>query len=130
MNKIKEVADKHVTLRRYSLSGIKDVESAIEWFGKARKISCLTTEYITLKDLTNRNDEGNMSKQLSPDVDINDIYNELSVREIDKVSLSGEYKNKPIVIGVDLNDKTVSITVRNKNRADIEEIEKLLGLDD
>ncbi len=130
MSKINEVKDKYVILRTYTLTEVNDIDSAVEWIEKVKKLPKLITKYISLEDTTHRSDEGNTSKQLSFSADKSEIYKEIKSGQIDDISLNAKYAEKPVVIGVDLNDKTVFITARNKNKADIEEMEKLLGLND
>lgn len=44
------------------------------------------------------------------------------------ISINGEYDNVPVVIGVDLRNRNIFLTTRNKIPADIKSIEKKLQL--
>ena len=128
MSRIDINQDKHLTVWRYSNSEIYDTLSACEWIVKAAKVPSIEVDYYTLRDLTNRNDEGNTSSQLSGKANLSEMYGKVQEADIDIISMTGAYQGKLIVIGVDLRSKTISVTLNNSNSKLIDDIETLLQL--
>ena len=128
MSKIREVKNAHNKTTYYSIVSIYDNYSAVEWIGKVLGNNCLCVDYIILKDLSNRSDEGNTNKQLSPKVSIEDINREIKQRETDIISVTGQFDGKPLVVGVDLREHIAFVTTRNSRPANITSIEQQLNL--
>ncbi len=130
MGRIDVNKDRHLTVWRYTDERVYDLKSASSWIAKAAKIPSLETDYISLRDLTNRNDEGNNSSQISGKSSSIEIYNKAQKADIDSISLTGKYKGKLIVVGVNLRNRFISITLKNSSIDLIKEIQGALNLDD
>ena len=129
MERINVIKDKHLTLWKYSFGRI-DLQSTCSWFASISKTPGLETDYISLEDLTNRNDEGNTSSKIFGEFISSDIYDKVKKAVIDTISLTGKYKGKLIVFGVDLRNGVFFITLENKNADFINEIENVLSLEE
>ena len=88
----------------------------------------LVVDYIHYKDLQNRSDEGSTSVRLNADVSLSEMINNYNNRNVDIITIVGEYDNALVVIGVDLRHRNVFLTTRKKIPADIKSIEKKLQL--
>ena len=130
MGKVDVNRDRHLTVWRYSDNRVYDLKSACVWISKIVDIPSIETNYISLRDLTNRNDEGNTSTQISGEASSSEIYDKAKEADADIISLTGKYKGKLIVTGVDLRDKMISITLKNSSAKLIDEIQDALGLAD
>lgn len=128
MSRLNEKKNAHNTITYYFVESVNDNRSTACWMASLLKNNILVSEYITLKDLANRNDEGNTNKQLTAKATYDEIVKELDQREIDIISITGKFDGKPIVVGVDLRDCHVFVTTRNKESADLRMIEKQLDL--
>ena len=130
MSRIESKSDRHITIWRYRISEVKDKKSACTWLIKVMHESMFEWEYLSLRDLVNRSDEGNSSMQIIGEIEVNDLYDNVKETSADFISLTGEYREKIIVIAVDLRTKNISITLKNKNKNMISEIENQLHLVD
>ncbi len=128
MGRIDVSQGKHLTMWRYSDENVYDLESSCAWIAKIAKAPYLETEYISLRDLMNRSDEGNASSQISGQTSCSDIYNKVKETDVDIISLTGKYKGDLIVAGVDLRNRIISITLKNRRRDLIEEIQEAFDL--
>ena len=88
----------------------------------------LIVDYIYYSDLQNRSDEGSGSVRLNADVSLSEMINNYNNRNVDIITIVGEYDNALVVIGVDLRNRNVFLTTRKKIPADIKSIEKKLQL--
>ena len=129
MGRIDVNRDKHVTVWRYSDNRVYDLKSACDWLAKIIEIPSVEINHISLRELTNRNDEGNTSKQTSGCASSLEIYHIAQEIDADIISLTGKYKEKLIVIGVDVRDRLIYITLKNSSANLIDEIQDALGLD-
>ena len=128
MTFIKEkISDYNIT-RYYSLEHVNSLISAVNWLSEVRNIDGIMTKHIDYSDEMNRSDEGSNSIQFSGKTDLDILKQEINNRSIDRISLTGKYKEKPVVIGIVLPDYMVGITIRQKDPADLESLEKLLKL--
>lgn len=95
---------------------------------EARALDGVSISYILLSDLLNRSDEGSDSIRLSGDAGPEDIEDEVNKRNIDMISAYGTFRDKPVVIGINLIRTEVFITIRKSSPADIDALEKELSL--
>ena len=130
MSRIESNSDRHATIWRYKISEIKDRKAACTWLIKIMHESMFEWEYLSLRDLMNRSDEGNSSMQIIGEIKVNDLYDNVKKTSADLISLTGEYREEIIVVAVDLRTKNISITLKNKNKNLISEIENQLHLVD
>ena len=128
MSRIEFNSDRHVTIWRYKISEIKDIKAACTWLIKVMHESMFAWEYLSLRDLMNRSDEGNSSMQIIEEIKVNELYDNVKKTSSDLISLTGVYKEEIIVVAVDLRTKNISITLKNKNKNLISEIENQLHL--
>ena len=122
-----KISDYNIT-RYYSLEHINSLISAVNWLSEVRNIEGIMTKHIDYSDETNRSDEGSNSIQFSGTISLDILKQELNNRPIDRISLTGKYNEKSVVIGIGLHDFMVGITIRQKDPADLESLEKLLKL--
>lgn len=128
MSMIEEIDNgTHIT-RYYTISKISSDIEALEWLSSVRDIPKLNVGYIYYCDLMNRSDEGSGNIRLDPKVNIDTMRSKFQERDVDLISLIGEFNEKPVVIGVDLNAKQEYITIRKKAPANLETLEKELKL--
>lgn len=129
MSLLKERSDKINLTRWYSISQVKTVDDAVTWLSDVRKIPDVSTNYFYFVDLINSFDEGTSeSVQLEANVSLNDMEKCARENSIDVISLIGEYDGHPVVVGVDLYKKQAYITIRKKDPADIDALERELNL--
>lgn len=76
----------------------------------------------------NCSDEGSSNVQLDAQVAVDTMKQELEMRDVDIITLNGTFTGKPLVIGVDLRNNLVYLTIRKRMPADVELIEKILKL--
>lgn len=110
----------------YKVSGVTNVENAIRWINSVRYLSGIVVAYILLTDLADRSDEGSESIQLNHEISFEDLKNKIRERNIDLISITGTYFDKPIVLGVDLRGYYVFITIRKSNAVDVNALEVAL----
>lgn len=128
MTLIREKLSDYNITRYYSLEHVNSLISAVNWLSEVRNIEGIMTKHIDYSDETNCSDEGSTSIQFSGTTSLDILKQELNNRSIDRISLTGKYKEKPVVIGIGLHDYMVGITIRQKDPADLESLEKLLKL--
>jgi ssDNA-specific exonuclease RecJ len=128
MSFIKEQDNGINITRYYKISQINSNLEAIDWISSIRHISGMATDYIYYSDLMNRSDEGSGNIQLDPKVNIDTMRSKFQERDVDLISIIGEFDEKPVVIGYSSQDKNVYITIRKKIPADINMLEKELNL--
>ena len=114
--------------RYYKLEQVFSNLSAVEWISSVRSISGVDVEYVYYSDLMNRSDEGSSNVQLDAQVAVDTMKQELKMRDVDIITLNGTFNGKPLVIGVDLRNNLVYLTIRKRMPADVELIEKMLKL--
>ena len=122
-----KISDYNIT-RYYSLVHVNFLINAVTWLSEVRNIDVIMTKHIDYSDEMNRSDEGSNSIQFSGTTGLDILKQEILNRSIDRISLTGKYKEKPIVIGIGLHDYMVGITIRQNDPADLESLEKLLKL--
>lgn len=128
MSFIKEKSNVTNITRYYTSDIITCGIEAVKWICATKDIEGLIVDYIYYRDLQNRSDEGSGSVQLNADVSLSEMINNYNNRDVDLISINGEYDNAPVVIGVDLRNRNVFLTTRKKTPADIKSIEKILQL--
>lgn len=129
MSKIKERSSISNTVYYYKISKVFDSESALKWIYEIINIGIIEINYISLDELSHSSDEENASKQLPPNASTEKLVNAFKDGDIDMISITGNYENNPIVIGVDLREYNEFITIRNKKPADYISLAKKLNLD-
>lgn len=128
MSFIKEKSSYTNIIRYYTSDLITCGIEAVEWIYAAKNMEGLIVDYIYYSDLQNRSDEGSGNVQLNADVSLSEMINNYNNRDVDFISINGEYDNAPVVIGVDLRNRNIAVTTRKKIPADIKSIEKKLQL--
>lgn len=104
--------NKHNTTRKWFDYKVYDLKSACEWLESVAGIPGLTVNYVRVDDLMNRQDEGNTSTTLSGN-EIGNVYQRALNAEVDVLSLNGNYKGIPVVIGANCRDQYLYLTTRN-----------------
>ena len=128
MSLVKERKNGTNITRYYKLEQVFSNLSAVEWISSVRSISGVDVEYVYYSDLMNRSDEGSSNVQLDAQVAVDTMKQELKMRDVDIIKLNGTFNGKPLVIGVDLRNNLVYLTIRKRMPADVELIEKMLKL--
>lgn len=128
MSLVKERKNGTNITRYYKLEQVFSNLSAVEWISSVRSISGVDVEYVYYSDLMNRSDEGSSNVQLDAQVAVDTMKQELKMRDVDIITLNGTFNGKPLVIGVDLRNNLVYLTIRKRMPADVELIEKMLKL--
>ena len=128
MSLVKERKNGTNITRYYKLEQVFSNLSAGEWISSVRSISGVDVEYVYYSDLMNRSDEGSSNVQLDAQVAVDTMKQELKMRDVDIITLNGTFNGKPLVIGVDLRNNLVYLTIRKRMPADVELIEKMLKL--
>lgn len=128
MSFVKERKNGTNITRYYELEQVFSNLSAVEWISSVRSISGIDVEYVYYSDLMNCSDEGSSNVQLDAQVAVDTMKQELEMRDVDIITLNGTFTGKPLVIGVDLRNNLVYLTIRKKMPADVELIEKMLKL--
>lgn len=128
MGLVKERKNGTNITRYYKLEQVFSNLSAVEWISSVRSISGVDVEYVYYSDLMNRSDEGSSNVQLDAQVAVDTMKQELKMRDVDIITLNGTFNGKPLVIGVDLRNNLVYLTIRKRMPADVELIEKMLKL--
>ena len=128
MSLVKERKNGTNITRYYKLEQVFSNLSAVEWISSVRSISGVDVEYVYYSDLMNRSDEGSSKVQLDAQVAVDTMKQELKMRDVDIITLNGTFNGKPLVIGVDLRNNLVYLTIRKRMPADVELIEKMLKL--
>ena len=103
MKIINIICNKKMASWRYSDSHVHDSQSACDWIEQASKLPDMETEHFKLENLLNLSDEDNTTILLLGNSKSSDIYQKTRENHFDVISLIGEYKGKPAVINVDLN---------------------------
>ena len=130
MGKIKEKRNNSNTVYYYKISKVLDSESALKWIYEIINLRIIEINYISLNDINNNSDDGNTSKQLQPNISEEELKESFKEGNIDTISITGEYENKPIVIGIDFREYREFITIRNNKPADYISLAKKLDLDE
>lgn len=112
----------------YKLDYIQSNIDAVCWLSEARNITGLFTKYISFDDFLNRSDEGSDDIQFDSQVSTEELKQNLQNRRVDLISITGKYLDKPIIIGLNLSNYEIYLTIRKIVPADIKQIEKLLNL--
>ena len=128
MSFIKEISNFYCSTRYYTSDLITCAIEAVEWIYTTKNMESLIVDCIHYRDLWHRSDEGSDSIQLNADVSLSEMINNYNTRDVDVISINGEYDNVPVVRGVDLRNRNIFLTTRNKIPADIKSIEKKLQL--
>ena len=99
--------------------------SSHTWFVAISSLNDLTIRRIQLIDTSGRNSEGAGLTEISVAVAKSNLANSIREAHADYVSTRAFYKGVSIIIGVDLDDWTLSI-VANKNDKDVlDELENI-----
>ena len=115
----KEEISNDSNITRYYDSNDKDM---LSWLINAKKLESVKYQFIEAE----RN--GSPVRQISGYATITDLMILMKAVRPDAVQACGTYDGKPIVLGFNVNDKTVHITIRKSLPADINELEyKLTG---
>ena len=129
MAKVSTINKPYNTITYYRLDSLVDEQSIILWICWVLKRRNISPEYITLRDSFNRSDEGNTSIQITADQATEEIImDEFSKRDIDQISITGEYLGRMIVIGIDIFSLKIYVSYDNDEPVDMESLEKELEL--
>lgn len=128
MSFVKERKNGTNITRYYELEQVFSNLSAVEWISSVRSINGIDVEHVYYSDLMNCSDEGSSNVQLDAQVAVDTMKQALEMRDVDIITLNGTFTGKPLVIGVDLRNNLVYLTIRKRMPADVELIEKILKL--
>ena len=115
------------TVVEYSVPTIKDRKTSLSWIISVLQSPLLKIKNITLDDLSRSGDEGNSSSTVSR-ITEKDLLKVCSEKGTDIISVIARLDGIPVIIGVDLRSYKPFITVRNKEKANIELLEELFEL--
>lgn len=115
------------TVVEYSAPTIKDRKTSLSWIISVLQSPLLKIKNITLDDLSRSGDEGNSSSTVSR-ITEKDLLKVCSEKGTDIISVIARLDGIPVIIGVDLRSYKPFITVRNKEKANIELLEELFEL--
>ena len=128
MERVRERGNATNLTRYYRIDSLKNAEALIRWLSDVRENEKVDISYILLRNQLGRSDEDSDSLRLAGNVKYEDLVNEVKQRNIDVISMSGTFMDKPIVVGAKFERHEVFITVRLSNKADIDLLERLLAL--
>ncbi|MCR5608350.1 MAG: hypothetical protein K6G26_04740 [Lachnospiraceae bacterium] len=126
MRIIKEKNNSSNMVRFYEIEGLNDYNKIALWFNKIKNINGFKSEQYNLYDFLHRNEEDSDSSEIDADVDISVLENKLKTLFIDVINLNGTFYDMPVIVGMDLRTKNVSITIRKSKPADINRLEREL----
>ena len=115
------------TVVEYSVPTIKDRKTSLSWIISVLQSPLLKIKNIALDDLSRSGDEGNTSSTVSR-ITEKDLLKVCSEKGTDIISVIARLDGIPVIIGVDLRSYKPFITVRNKEKVDIELLEELFKL--
>lgn len=116
------------TVVEYSVPTIKDRKTSLSWIISVLQSPLLKIKNIALDDLSRSRDEGNTSSTVSSKITEKDLLKACSEKGTDIISVTARYEEIPVTIGIDLRSYKPFITVRNKEKANIELLEELFEL--
>ncbi len=128
MSLAKEIENNANITRYYTIGQLNTDIDALAWINEIRYKEDFSTNYLYFSDLDNRSDEGSANIQIDASADYSSMLEILNNRNVDIVLINCKYKGKPVVIGVDLRERMVYVTLRKRIPADFGEIEKELQL--
>ena len=114
--------------RYYSIGQISSKFEALAWIKRVSEIDEIDVNYIYFEDVTNRSEDGSDSVQIDPGLALENMKSILNDRDVDYIFLNATFGGKPIIVGVDLNEKLAYVTIRKKTPADFGTIEQRLNL--
>ena len=112
----------------YEIPTICNKKSVIAWLIKAIKSPELLVGNISLDDITRSNDEGNSSITIDSDISEKELLKKCTDGETDIISINATFKDYPIVVGADLRNFKLFITLRNNKMPSLDELRKILEL--
>lgn len=115
------------TVVEYSVPTIKDRKTSLSWIISVLQSPLLKIKNISLDDLSRSGDEGNTSSTVSR-ITEKDLLKVCSEKGTDIISVIARLDGIPVIIGVDLRSYKPFITVRNKEKDNIELLEELFEL--
>lgn len=116
------------TVVEYSVPTIKDRKTSLSWIISVLQSPLLKIKNIALDDLSRSRDEGNTSLTVNSKITEKDLLKVCSEKGTDIISVIARLDGIPVIIGVDLRNYKPFITVRNKEKANIELLEELFEL--
>lgn len=128
MSLVKERNNATNIIRYYDIKIVKSNADVVNWISSIREFEGLTIDYIYYSDLVNRSDEGSGNIQIDAQASVDTLNYELQKRDVDMISINGSFYTKPVVIGIDLRNYLVCLTIRKRTPANVELLEKVLNL--
>lgn len=116
------------TVVEYSVPTIKDRKTSLSWIISVLQSPLLKIKNIALDDLSRSRDEENTSSTVSSKITEKDLLKACSEKGTDIISVIARLDGIQVIIGVDLRSYKPFITVRNKDKANIELLEELFEL--
>lgn len=116
------------TVVEYSVPTIKDRKTSLSWIISVLQSPLLKIKNIVLDDLSRSGDEGNTSSTVNSKTTEKDLLKICSEKGTDIISVIARLDGIPVIIGMDLRSYKPFITVRNKDKANIELLEELFEL--
>ena len=123
----KKETDSDIVLE-YRCESVNDKKSMVRWLEMVSKSTLLDIRRILLDNLSDRGDEKSESIELGRISNSDTLYKQCIENGIDVVSIMAKIDGAPIIIGADFRDGSLFVTLRKKKLANIEKLEKELGL--
>lgn len=116
------------TVVEYSVPTINDRKTSLSWIISVLQSPLLKIKNIALDDLSRSGDEGNTSLTVNSRITEKDLLKACSEKGTDIISVTARHEGIPVTIGIDLRNYKPFLTVRNKEKANIEMLEELFKL--
>lgn len=129
MAKINELRTEFNVSFVYKISGLDSAKQLLGWLSDTAKSGVMEVKRIRLSDMLERSSERDVALTAPSASDSTAVFvQKILDSGADMVSLTGTYKDAPVVIGIDIRKKTVSLTCRKKKMADYSSLELALKL--
>ncbi len=123
-----KITNRYTTTYLYRNPKERSWISAVEWFCSLVNTQTVKAEKVTLRDTQHRNDEGNLSVEYLLPLDSAEIAEQISVRGIDCITVSGLLGETSLAISLDIKTLEVGIAMRNAVLLDEATLETALHL--
>ena len=122
MKLIREYRTGKMNTRVYEQEKIRNGSSAVDCLFGIAALESLQVSYIALRDTEHSADEGNGSRQFSPDASAGEVLKALEACPGARLYLAGKYKRANAGIGIDQHSGEVSVTMYATQREHMEEL--------
>lgn len=111
----------------YDMDTIKTLDDLSIWFVAISSLNDLTIRCIELMDSSGRNSEGAGLTEIDVAVTKNNLANSIREAHADTIFISTFYKGVSIIIGVKLDDWTLSIGAKKKDKDALDALENIFA---